>query len=226
MRSLRNPIRATVLVALSVLVAAACSGSSSAQPDKPTTSFHYLVNPLEPGTGFLQLGSNRYPFDGVICATGRLKSDPTWSRRIFGVYANFHVGGKLAAISLTRYYSDPKSKAPSIPTITDTALVRMQGADQVLGLKAQRARIVGHTTWTDVNDPQAHGPLITKKGDRYEANGHFGDPAGTQSAANGKATGTIGEIAARCPSGDAATTTTSPTTSTPPSTSPTTSAAG
>ncbi len=222
----RAPLRRRVLwlvVAAPLLVAGCSSGSSGADSARPTTSFHYLVNPLEPGHGYVQLGANRYPFSGVICATGPVKSDPEGSTRIFGVYANFHVDGKLAAVSLTRYRSAVHGSVDTIPTITDTALVRMQGKGEIRGLTAQRARVENRTKWQDVNDPSATTALITRKGDRYEAHGRFGPVGGdttpqTSSTRPGAKTGTVGEIAARCPSSETTTTaaTSTVTTSTTP----------
>lgn len=189
-----------VLFAAAALIASGCSGSSGEDTTGPTTSFPYLVDPLEPGTGFVQLGANRYPFDGVICATGPVKSDPEGSTRIFGVYANFEVDGSLAAVSLTRYHNEVHDKIDTIPTVTETALIQMQGEGEVRGLSARRFQVVGAKKWTDPEDPTATTPLITRDGDRYEATGRFGALDGTDDTADA----TAGKIAARCPSDDGA----------------------
>lgn len=191
---------ASVAVALAlVLVAPGCGGPSGDGEARPTTSFRYLVDPLKPGTGFVQLGQNRYPFEGVICASGPVKSDPEGSTRIFGVYANFEVDGALAAVSLTRYHNEVHGKIDTIPTVTDTALIQMQGKDEVRGLSAKRFQVVGDRVWQDPTDPNATKALITRSGDRYEAHGRFA-PIGTQATEGSTtATGTVGEVAARCP---------------------------
>jgi len=200
------------------VVSSSCAGSNPTAGDSPpSTSSKYLINPLEPGQGYVQLGTNRYAFDSVICATGPVKSDPEGSTRIFGVYANFTTGGKLAAVSLTRYRSEFVGKSRSVPTITDTAMIRMQGDGEVLGLKAQRARIIGQQKWHDIFDDTKSTQLIA---DRYEASGSFGpvdaavvgDPT-TTTAASGSSL-VRGEIAARCPAHGATGTTQSSTSST------------
>lgn len=212
-----------ICLALGVIavVGSSCAGSNPIAGDtQPTTTSKYLINPLEPGQGYVQLGANRYAFENVICATGPVKSDPEGSTRIFGVYANFTTGGKLAAVSLTRYRSEFVGKNRSVPTITDTAMIRMQGDGEVLGLKAQRARIVGQRLWHDIFDNAKTTQLITRKADRYEASGSFGpvdaavvgDPT-TTTAASGSSL-VRGEIAARCPTHGATVTTQSSTPST------------
>ena len=72
-------------VAATGLLAAGCSGSSG-DASPPPSSTKFVVNPLEPGHGILQLGKSLYPFDGVICAKGPVPSDPKDTVRIFGVY--------------------------------------------------------------------------------------------------------------------------------------------
>lgn len=221
----RAPVLALALV-FAALVATGCAGSSgNGTAGGPTTSFPYLIDPLEPGTGFVQLGKNRYPFSGVICATGPVKSDPPGSSRIFGVYANFHVDGALAAVSLTRYRNQMHGSIDTLPTVTETALVEMQGHDEVRGLSAKRFRVVGATKWQDPADPTATTALITRKGDRYDAEGTFSavgtDTTSTTTARPGSSpprsddAGVAGRISARCP----ATSTTSTTSLTPATTS-------
>ena len=208
--------RASVVgVGVAGLVAVAgCAGSSGQADDQPTTSFHYLINPLDPGSGFVQLGKNRYVFDGVICATGRVKSDPAGSVRVFGVYANFHVNGQLAAVSMTRYRNEVRGKVDTIPTLTETVLVEMQGDKEVRGLAASRYQIVGARKWQDRHDPSVTSALIVRTGDRYEAKGTFaplGDDTGsTSGTSTTTATGTVlGDVAARCPAKGTVSTTTS-----------------
>ena len=146
-----------------VVALAGCSGSSGGTSTQsgPTTSTPYVANPLEPGHGFVQIGGQRYDFDGVICVKGPLKSDPKDSAREFGVYANFTQDGSLYAVSLTRY---DNHAVGAVPTVTDTSLVRMQGVGEVKGLKAQRARVIGHEQWGDVFDPNATTELIVHTG--------------------------------------------------------------
>lgn len=203
-----------------VLVATGCTGSSGGEADQPTTSFRYLVDPLEPGTGFIQLGPNRYPFDGVICATGAVKSDPEGSTRIFGVYANFEVDGTLAAVALTRYHNEVRGKTNSIPTLTENALIQMQGDNEVRGLSAKRFQVVGERNWQDPNDPTARSALITREGDRYDAKGTFA-PLNADATTSTTARGTagsgaketsdaiVGEVSARCPAKPSETSTSS-----------------
>ena len=212
-------VRGNLLVVIAAAVAvtgilAGCSGSSG-DTSAPPSSFKYVVNPLEPGHGLLQLGPNQYPFDGVICASGPVASDPKGAVRDFGVYANFKLDDQLVAVSITRYESHPDG--PAIPTITDTAQVQMQGKGQVKGLKAQRARIIGQSVWGDIYDPTAKGPLIVKTGDRYDAKGAFGPPDAGPLYVKGPTTTTTtlagssetisGELSARCPAKTATTTT-------------------
>lgn len=196
-------IRRLGVASVLVVVLAGCSGSSQDEstPAGPTTSSPYVANPLEPGHGFVQIGGSRTDFDGVICATGALASDPDDSVRRFGVYANFTQDGTLYAVSLTRYANNTKG---AIPTVTDTALVKMQGDNEVKGIKAQRALVQGQTQWGDPNDPDATTQLITHDGDRYEATGKFGDPSGTGTPKDA----VVGDIAMRCPGKNGATTTT------------------
>jgi hypothetical protein len=198
------------------LLAAGCSGSSG-DASPPPSSTKFVVNPLEPGHGILQLGKNLYPFDGVICAKGPVPSDPKDTVRIFGVYANFKLDGSLVAVSMTRYESHPKGVA-AVPTITETAQVQMQGKGEIKGLKAQRAQVIGQSQWGDIYDQSATGPLIVKTGDRYVAKGQFGPPdAGplyvtgpttTTTTLPGTSETTSGELSARCPAKSATTTTT------------------
>ena len=207
-------------IAATALIAG-CSGSSD-DASPPPSSTKFVVNPLEPGHGILQLGANQYPFEGVICASGPLKSDPSDTVRDFGVYANFELDGSLVAVSMTRY----ENRSPgAVPTITDTALVRMQGKDEVKGLKAQRARIIGNKNWGDVVDPTAKGPLIVKTGDRYDAKGLFGapdsgplyddgTPTTTTTTLPGDSEGLPGELSARWPAKADVVTPTMPTAST------------
>lgn len=217
-RSVRSWWLAAAVAALFVVVSG-CSGPSGDTADGPSTSFRYLVDPLEPGNGFIQLGQNRYPFDGVICATGAVKSDPAGSTRIFGVYANFHVDGKLAAVALTRYRNEIHGKTDSVPTLTETALIQMQGDKEIRGLSAKRFQIVGANEWQDPDDPTATTALITHDGDRYDAKGTFAPvnadvtTSSTTTVAGGSRTGTgpgaagdaiVGEVAARCPAKAAA----------------------
>ncbi len=195
-----------------------CAGSSGGATDETTTSFPYLVDPLDPGTGFIQLGPNRYPFEGVICATGPVKSDPEGSIRIFGVYANFEVDGSLAAVALTRYRNEIHGKTNSVPTLTETALIQMQGDKEIRGLSAKRFQIVGEKKWQDPNDATATTPLISRSGDRYEAKGTFAPvnadvetsttSRGSGTTSSGSGDTVTGEVAARCPA--KSTTTTSP----------------
>lgn len=190
-----------------------CSGSSVPTSTGPTTSFPYLIDPLEPGNGFIQLGTNRYPFSGVICTEGPSKKDPPGSTRIFGVYANFTVDGSLAAVALTSYRNELHGATNSVPTITQTALIQMQAKTDVKGLSAKRFRVVGQANWQDPVDPSATSALITRKGDRYEARGLFG-PVGDDTtvttvhggtASAGSSSALRGEIAARCPAGGSST---------------------
>ncbi|HET8929346.1 MAG TPA: hypothetical protein VFN21_01690 [Acidimicrobiales bacterium] len=216
----RRRSRWLVAAVVGALVVSGCSGSSGGEADQPTTSFKYLVDPLEPGAGFIQLGPNRYPFDGVICATGPVESDPEGSTRIFGVYANFRVDGTLAAVALTRYHNEVIGKTRSIPTLTETALIQMQGDQEVRGLSAKRFRVVGEKKWQDPNDPAATTALITHEGDRYDAKGTFA-PVNVDVATSTTVTGStgagagvgddtiLGEVAARCPAKSAGTSTTS-----------------
>ncbi len=176
------------------------------------------VNPLEPGHGFVQLGGQRYPFDGVICSTGPLESDPSTSVRTFGSYANFTMDGSLYAVSLTRY----ENHAPqAVPTVTDTALVRMQGDGEVRGLKAQRAQIIGSDTWGDVFDPTETKPLIDHANDRYDVDGTFGPPDGS----TGPDDLLAGTISMRCPAKGTTTTTSTNDGATPTTAAPTSSMA-
>lgn len=206
--NLKRTILAVGLTA--ALLVSGCSGSSGEQTSGPTTSFPYLVDPVDPGTGFVRLGSNRYPFDGVICTEGPADNDPEGSTRIFGVYANFEVDGSLAAIALTRYRNEVHGRLDTVPTITETALVQMQGDGEVRGLSAKRFQVEGATRWQDPADPTATTPLIVRDGDRYRAAGRFGalngdateptDPdAGPDPGGSSGASGTDGEIVARCP---------------------------
>ena len=214
----RRPTLLATLVTTCVVVVtlAGCSGSSggSSTPAGPTTSTPYVANPLEPGHGFVQIGGQRYDFDGVICAEGPLKSDPKNTVREFGVYANFTQAGSLYAVSLTRYEDH---SVGAVPTVTDTALVRMQGVGEVKGLKAQRARVIGHDQWGDVYDPKATTELIVHTADRYEALGRYGSVDGNREntkPGTTPQTGTAeGDVAMRCPSksSTASTTTTSTT---------------
>ncbi len=200
----------TVFVASAlVLGCTGCAGSSGGAADETTTSFPYLIDPLEPGAGFIQLGPNRYPFDGVICATGPVASDPEGSTRIFGVYANFEVDGSLAAVALTRYHNEIHGKTNSVPTLTETALIQMQGDKEIRGLSAKRFQVVGEKNWHDPNDPSATKPLISRSGGRYEAKGIFAPvnadvdtsttSRGSGSTTPGAGDSLVGEVAARCP---------------------------
>lgn len=202
-------------VFVGLVLLAGCAGSSGQPDTAPTTSFPYLVDPLEPGTGFVQLGPNRYPFDGVICASGPVKSDPPGSTRIFGVYANFKVDGSLAAVSMTSYRNEIKGRINTVPTITQTALIEMQGSGEIKGLAAKRFRVENQRNWQDPNDAKATGTLIVRTGDRYEAAGMFAaldapvdTSAGVTSAPGSSSGATNGKIAARCPGESAATSTT------------------
>lgn len=190
---------------LSLVVAlTACSGSSG-DTSPPPTSTRFVVNPVAAGHGYLQLGKNQYPFDGVICSTGPVDSDPKDTIRDFGAYANFKLDGTLVVVSLTRYENRTQG---AVPTRTDTALVQMQGKNEVKGLKAQRAQVIGNSVWKDVYDPTAKGPLIVHRGDRYEAKGQFGPPdlgavpkpgATTTTTLPGTSESTPGELVLRCP---------------------------
>lgn len=217
-RSRRSSGALVCSVALAVtLVVAGCAGSSGDDAGQPTTSFRYLVDPLEPGTGFIQLGQNRYPFDGVICATGPVKSDPEGSIRDFGVYANFTIDSTLAAVSLTRYRNEIHGETNSVPTLTETALIQMQGDKEIRGLSAKRYQIVGARKWQDPNDPTATTPLITHTGDRYVAKGTFApvnadveaSPTTTGSSVSASSDAVIGQVAARCPAESTTTTSSS-----------------
>ncbi len=207
----RRPLLAALVTCCTVVLAVAgCAGSSgkSSTPTGPTTSTPYVANPLEPGHGFVQLGGQRYDFDGVICVKGPLKSDPKGTAREFGVYANFTQDGSLYAVSLTRYDNHATG---AVPTVTDTALLKMQGVGEVRGLKAQRARVIGHDQWGDVFDPTATTELIVHDGDRYEAQGRYGDVGGYRENTNPSTTpqnDTVeGDIAMRCPTKSTTTTT-------------------
>ncbi len=214
-----SPRRGGLLACLAavVLVVGACSGDSGDRESASTTSFPYLVDPVEPGAGFIELDGNRYPFEGVICASGPVASDPEGSTRRFGVYANFEVDGTLAAVSLTRYRNQESGLIETVPTLTDTALIRMQGDGEVRGLSATRFQIEGEKNWQDRNDPQATEPLITRDGDRYEAEGQFAavnppSPATTEAGGESGSAEAVedppvpGRVVARCP--DPSTTTT------------------
>lgn len=210
--------RLCAVVLVTTVVVVGCSGSSGEETG-PTTSFPYLVDPLEPGTGFIQLGENRYPFDGVICAEGAVESDPEGSTRIFGVYANFEVDGVLAAVALTRYHNEIIGEANSVPTLTDTALIQMQGDGEIRGLAAKRFQVVGAKSWQDPQDPTATTELITRDGDRYEARGTFApvnpDVGSDTTVAGAQAADAVaGQVAARC--GDPDTTTTTDPSALPP----------
>lgn len=195
--------RLAVLTIVGALPLAACSSGGSTKSTGPTTTVLLEVNPLERGHGFVQLSGQRYDFDGVKCATGTLASDPEASQRIFGAYANFTREGSLFAVSLTRYEDH---SVGAVPTITDTALVRMQGEGEVRGLKAQRAQIIGKGGWGDVFDPTETTPLISHTNDRYDVSGTFGPPDGT----GGPKDLVEGSIAVRCPATSATTTSTIP----------------
>lgn len=210
--------RLSLVLAAVVVTAllAGCSGSSG-DASPPPSSTKFVVNPLEPGHGILQLGDHQYAFEGVICASGPVASDPKGAVRDFGVYANFYLDGSLVAVSMTRYESHPTGDL-AVPTITDTAQVQMQGKGEVKGLKAQRARVIGQSSWGDVYDPTAKGPLIVKTGDRYDAKGLFGPPDAGPIYVTGPTTTTTtlasssdttpGELSARCPAKSTTTTTT------------------
>lgn len=207
MRRFRLPV---VLVALIALVAGCASSAPKAVG--PTTSMHYVINPVAPGHGFVQLGGAQYSFDGVICAHGPVASDPPNATRQFGVYANFTEAGTLYAISLTRYENDPSKGNPplatGVPTITDLALVQSQGKGEVLGLQATRFMTVGKSGWSDPRDAAAHAPLIKRTGDVYEAAGVYGpDNQDQHSKANRQ-----GTIKVRCPAKGTTTTVTGATT--------------
>lgn len=178
---------------VATLLASGCSGSGGSKSAASTTSIKFSANPLAPGQGYVQLGGSRSTFSDVICATGRAKGDPSYATRVLGVYANFRLDGTLYAVSVTRYESHPAGAAP---TITETALVEMQGEGEVKGARAQRAQVVGSNNWIDVHDPSASGPLITKNGDRYTATGTFGAP---DNLSESQVANVQGEIAARCP---------------------------
>lgn len=190
-----------------ILGVPACSSGGGGRAAGPTTTVIPVANPLGPGEGYVQFGGERTAIDGVICATGVLDSDPEASVRVFGVYANFTLDGNLAAVSLTRYENHDVN---AIPTVTDTALIRMQGDGEVRGLKAQRANIIGEKAWADVYDPRASTPLITRDGDRYSVTGSFGSPDGLEKG-EVPVTGTI-EL--RCPKVSASSTTIGATTTT------------
>lgn len=206
--------RVVVGVFVSLVFLAGCAGSSGQPETAPTTSFPYLIDPLEPGTGFVQLGPNRYPFEGVICASGPVKSDPPGSTRIFGVYANFEVDGNLAAVSMTSYRNEIRGRINTVPTITQTALIEMQGSGEIKGLAAKRFRVENQRNWQDPNDATAKGVLIVRTDDRYEATGMFAaldapvdTSAGVTSVPGSSSGATSGKIAARCPGASASTTT-------------------
>lgn len=184
-------------VVAALLVAAGCSGSPSGADPEPVTTFPYVVDPLEPGHGFVELAGNRYVFDGVMCAQGAARDDPEGTRRIFGVYANFEVDGTPAGVELTRYRSELHERMDTVPTVTEVAGVRMQGEGEVLGLEAKRFLVEGQRDWQDPADPQARTPLIVVDGDRYEVDATF---TGVGEDATG---GTPGIVAARCPAGSA-----------------------
>lgn len=186
-----SPLVCALTVA--ALLASGCSGSGGSKAAASTTSIKFSANPLAPGDGYVQLGGSRSTFSNVVCSTGRAKGDPSYATRVFGVYANFRLDGTLYAVSVTRYDSHPSGSAP---TITETALVEMQGEGEVKGARAQRAQVVGSNKWVDVHDPSASGPLVTKNGDRYTATGTFGAP---DSLSESQVANVQGEIAARCP---------------------------
>ena len=148
----------------------------------------------------------------MICAEGAVESDPEGSTRIFGVYANFEVDGALAAVALTRYHNEVIGKTNSIPTLTDTALIQMQGDGEIRGLSAKRFQVVGEKNWQDPQNPEATTELITRDGDRYDARGTFApvnaDVATETTVAGAPAASDAidGQVSARC--GDAASTTT------------------
>lgn len=190
----------TLAVAVGMLGMSACS-SGDASPSATSRAKMPEANPLKPGTGYVQIGAQRTDFDKVICATGPVKTDPKGTIRQFGAYANFTLDGNLAAVSLTRYEN---RDAKAIPTVTDTALIQMQGEGEVRGLKAQRANIIGQNVWSDVADDSASTPLIERDGDRYRATGKFGSPDGLGAGE----TPTQGTIEMRCPAKTTSTTST------------------
>lgn len=179
------------------LLSAACSGPTGQADPESSTTFPYVVDPLDPGEGFVELAGNRYVFEDVICTTGEADDDPEGTRRIYGVYANFEVDGSLAGVQLTRYHSEIHDEIDTVPTVTEIAAVRMQGDEEVLGLEARRFQIVGERDWQDPNDPTVTIPLITVDDDRYEADAVF------SAFGDDEAERTPGRIAARCPAGAA-----------------------
>ncbi len=186
-------MRQFAVLVVTAVVCVACSGSTAAPDPVSSTTFPYVVDPLEPGEGFVELAGNRYPFDDVMCAQGPAADDPEGTSRIFGVYVNFEVDGTTAGVELTRYRSEIHGEIDTVPTVTDVAGVRMQGDDEVIGLEAKRFHIEGERDWRDANDPTATTALITVEGDRYDVDAVFsavGDDA---------ASATPGVIAARCP---------------------------
>lgn len=211
-------------MALVTVACVGCGGSGGGSASEVSTTTPYVVDPLEPGQGFVELAGNRFAFDGVICGMGAAEGDPEGTARIFGVYANFELDGSRAGMELTRYHSAIRGEQDTVPTLTDVAAVRMQGDGEILGLEAKRFQVEGQRHWQDSNDPSATEPLITVEGDRYEVHAPF---FAVGEAGTG---GTPGVIAARCPtegsgtvdsapsttSGDAATNTTDPGTTTLP----------
>ena len=137
---------------------------------------------------------------------GPREERPNYATRVWGVYGNGYTEGKLFTVELTQYHSDGGTKG--LPTVTDTALVRMQGGSKsepvVLGLRAQRARVENTDTWLDKLDPKATDELITRAGPRYVVDGKFG-PDDAQSGDPGVQRGAVQAL---CPTTAAGPTTT------------------
>jgi len=193
---------ATAALATVLAVAgASCSSSGHAalgpSPYKVVTTTTVAPPAIKAGQGYLELGGHYFPYKVVACVQGAAKNDPSYATRVWGVYGNGYTEGKLFTVELTQYHSDGGPKG--LPTVTDTALVRMQGSSYgkpvVLGLRSQRARVETSDTWLDKLDPKATDELITQVGSRYVVDGQFG-PDDSQAGDPGVQRGAVQAI---CP---------------------------
>jgi len=205
-------LAAVALASALAVTGAACSSSRHASlgpsPYKVVTTTTAPAPTIKAGQGYLALSGHYFPYKVVACLEGPAKDDPNYATRVWGVYGNGYTEGKLFTVELTQYHSDGGTKG--LPTVTDTALVRMQGGSAtepvVLGLRAQRARVENSDTWLDKLDPKATDELITRVGPRYVVDGKFG-PDDAQAGDPGVQRGAVQAL---CPTTSGGATTTAP----------------
>lgn len=206
-------VAATLVLGLVGAAGVGCSSGPGKSPYVVATTTTAPPPALRSGQGYLQLAGVYYRFDVVGCRYGRSGNDPFDASRIFGVYGNGTTQGQLFTVELTQYRADAGARGPA--TITDTAVVRMQGGTKakpfIIGLRAQRAQVVGSGSWLDKLDSKAVTGLIARNGDQYAVSGEFG-PEGAVEGDPGVQHGRVGAV---CPAGSDTDTGLAPSTSAP-----------